>query len=107
MTTTLTIFEGYAIGTIALKATGKGAAEAVVTYDDGSTKLIASFVRDATTNDERWLTPGYPRSLKRSWRLDVAINKFYENKDLLNKAISSSNYSPALKYDLLERLVQL
>jgi hypothetical protein len=101
----VSLFEGYQVAEVKLQALRKGLASAVLVFDNGKILPIAYFER-VPAADERWRVVGGPegRKLKRGWRLDEAINLFYENKDAKIAAVKNSHYSEALKYDLVERL---
>jgi len=99
---------GYHVATIKIVSTGVGHAAAVLEFDNvehPETVVVCQFDKHT---DNRWYEKkcAGPRPLKQSWRLDHAINIFYDSPQLQLKAIESCGYDKDVK-ELLNKEKQL
>jgi len=96
----LHLSSGYEVAKLSIVPCGKGQAEAVIEYGDHSTEGIGEFHRIHPQYGNVWSTPLYRNPVPMNKRIDVAVEAFYSNKELILNAINGCNYSEDVKETL-------
>lgn len=93
----MTICRGHLVAKLQLKKIEKGLSSIYAIYDDGSSDLVSTYTNIKTDRGEYWLSSATNRKVRRSDRIEDAINHWLLNAELQKIAVIHSYYDDEVK----------